>query len=109
MTPDEVQYETQVSLEIEKARLKCLEKKCLQRYNPEYSHEVAVQFKTLPQKEITWDDKQNDEHHNRRTALVRFMNAGTKVILKYRMLKRLAKIREFIGQSRTKQEVKKKV
>jgi hypothetical protein len=36
------------------------------------------------------------------------MNAGSRVILKYRLLKRLAKIREFIG-GLTKQEVRKKV
>jgi len=37
------------------------------------------------------------------------MNAGTKVILKYRMLKRLAKIQQFIGNCSTQQEVKKLV
>lgn len=58
---------------------------------------------------MTWDDKKNDEHHARRLALLRFMNAGTKVILKYRLLKRLSKIREFIGSCTTKQEVRKLV
>lgn len=36
------------------------------------------------------------------------MNAGSRVILKYRLLKRLAKIKEFIGDL-SKQEVRKKV
>lgn len=36
------------------------------------------------------------------------MNAGTKVIMKYRLLKRLAKIQDFIG-NRNRQEVKKLV
>lgn len=50
----------------------------------------------------TWDDKKNDEHHNRRTALQRFMNAGSRVILKYRLLKRIAKIKSFIGSCKTR-------
>jgi hypothetical protein len=37
------------------------------------------------------------------------MNAGTKVILKYRLLKRLEKIKDLIGHRTTKQEVKKLV
>ena len=37
------------------------------------------------------------------------MNAGTKVILKYRLLKRLQKIKDFIGHRTTRQEVKKLV
>jgi hypothetical protein len=51
------------------------------RYNPESYSEVAVQFKALVPKQPTWDDKQNDEHYNRRKALLRFTQAGTKVIL----------------------------
>ena len=37
------------------------------------------------------------------------MSAGTKVILKYRLLKRLNKIKRFLGGCQTKQEVKKLV
>ena len=62
----------------------------------------------MPEHTSTWDDKKNDEHNNRRKALLRFMNAGTKVIMKYRLLKRLAKIQDFIG-NRNRQEVKKLV
>lgn len=69
---------------------------------------MEVEYKIVAPKEVTWDDKKNDEHHNRRQALLRFMNAGSRVILKYRLLKRLAKIKEFIG-GLTKQEVRKKV
>lgn len=57
----------------------------------------------MPQKTVGWDDKQNDEHHNRRKALLRFMNAGTRVILKYRLLKRLGKIKEFLSKCSNKQ------
>ena len=58
---------------------------------------------------MTWDDKQNDEHHNRRAALLRFMNAVTKVILKYRMLKRLGKIRALLAGCESKQQVRRLV
>lgn len=79
-----------------------MEKSCVERYNPEANSEVAVQFKVVPDKSVTWDDKKNDEHLNRRKALTRFMNAGTKVILKYRLLKRLEKIKELIGHRTTR-------
>ncbi len=63
----------------------------------------------MPSKEPTWDDKRNDEHHNRRQALLRFMNAGSKVILKRRLLKRLTKIKAFLADCANKQDVRKKV
>lgn len=84
-------------------------KKNLERYTPQLNNDIAVQLSKVPIKVVTWDDKQNDEHHNRRIALLRFMNAGTKVILKYRLLKRLAKIKELLCNCRTKVEVKKLV
>ena len=37
------------------------------------------------------------------------MNAGTKVILKYRMLKRLSKIKEFLADCTSKEAVRRKV
>lgn len=37
------------------------------------------------------------------------MNAGTKVILKYRMLKRLSKIKEFLADCPSKEAVRRKV
>lgn len=37
------------------------------------------------------------------------MEAGTKVIKKYRLLKRLAKIKDFLSGCKNKQEVAKKV
>ena len=95
--------------ELTKARLRVLEKQSVERVNPELSSGVVVQFKTVPQKTVTWDDKQNDEHHNRREALVRFMKAGTKVILHYRMMKRLAKIKELLSPYPTREAVKKMV
>ncbi len=73
--------------------MQALERKCRERINPELSSDVAVEFKVAPPKTVTWDDKQNDEHHNRRKALTRFMNAGTKVIVQYRLAKRLGKIK----------------
>lgn len=89
--------------------MQCFLRKCTERHNPELSSDVGVEFKIVTPQTVSWDDKQNDEHHHRRKALVRFMNAGSKVILKYRMLKRLARIREFIGECSSKEEVKKLV
>lgn len=37
------------------------------------------------------------------------MNAGTRVILKYRLAKRLSKIREFLNGCKDKKEVRKKI
>lgn len=56
-----------------------------------------MELKIVSPQETSWDDKKNDEHHARRKALLRFMNAGSKVILKYRLLKRLEKIKEFLS------------
>ena len=89
--------------------MKAMEKRCIERCNPEIGQQVHVEYQILQQKEVTWDDKQNDQHHNRRKALLKFMNAGTKVILKYRLLKRLQKIKQFLADCTSKQEVRKKV
>ena len=89
--------------------MQAMEKSCIERHCSQAGSDVAVEFNTLPEKTVTWDDKQNDQHLNRRKALTRFMNAGTKVILKYRLLKRLEKIKDLIGHRTTKQEVKKLV
>ena len=109
MTEQQIQNEKDIIEEIEKIRMKTMERQCVERYNPEAFSDVEVQFKIVLEKTVTWDDKQNDEHFNRRKALTRFMNAGTKVILKYRLLKRLQKIKDFIGHRTTRQEVKKLV
>ena len=109
MTQQQVQNEKEIVEEIEKIRMKVMERCCVERHTSQASSDVAVQLKIVPEKTATWDDKQNDEHLNRRKALTRFMNAGTKVILKYRLLKRLEKIKNLIGQRTTKQEVKKLV
>lgn len=92
-----------------KARNKALENRCVTRYNPELLSEVEVELKILTPKQLTWDDKKNDQHHNRRQALFKFMDAGSRVILKYRLLKRLGKIRQFLGGCKNKQEVRKKI
>jgi hypothetical protein len=93
MTEQEVEFEREVAREMAKVRSNALQNRCVNRFNAESFPEVEVEFKILTPKELSWDDKKNDEHHNRRQALLRFMNAGTRVILKYRLAKRLGKIR----------------
>ena len=58
---------------------------------------------------MTWDKNKNDNLKLRKNKLQIFMNAGSKVIEKYRLEKRLAKIREFLSDCQTKEDVAKKV
>lgn len=109
MDNNDIEFEQQLTAEIERIRLQALEKRTTGQINPELSSEMAVEFKTVPDKIATWDDKQNDEHHNRREALARFMKAGTKVILHYRLMKRLSKIQEMLSTCKNKEEVSKLV
>lgn len=51
----------------------------------------------------------NDNLKLRRIALKRFMNAGTRIILKMRIENRLIKLKSLLSDCQTKEDVKKMV
>lgn len=73
-----------------------MEEACLSRHNPEIYREVGVELKKILPRVLTWDDKKNDELANRKLALQRFMGAGSQIIIRYRLQKRITKIKEFL-------------
>ncbi|KAL4456204.1 hypothetical protein ABPG74_014165 [Tetrahymena malaccensis] len=56
-----------------------------------------------------WDTDKNDNLKLRKIILKRFMNAGTKIILKMRMENRLIKLKNLLCDCQTKEDVKKLV
>lgn len=86
-----------------------LEDLCTQRVENELSNEGEVEYEKYVKRDFKWDMNKNDELKLRKEKLQIFMNAGSKIIEKYRLVKRLNKIKQFLEGCYTKEDVAKKV
>lgn len=93
MSEEDLQFERSVLEQYANTRLRNLEDLCTQRVENELSNEAEVEYEKYVVRDFKWDMNKNDELKLRKEKLQMFMNAGSKIIEKYRLVKRLKKIR----------------